>query len=268
MNDVGVLTKRGLRDLHEIYDLWEKQLKVKRAGKKLHVQILNTLLMVSNILIPYLPSVRSPPTSVKSQPEKSLELRCEELKNLIWKDVRVQVCAVWDTVGALGIPMPWFLPQLPSKKLAFIDTKVCGNIDNAIQALALNERRRAFQPTMWQIPERPNDPRQPRQTLKQCWFLGCHSDVGGGVASTSLSNIALVWMISQLKDFLTFDTRALWDFTASERQKKSWTVQYEMYFLPLLGSSIGYSLTFEKFAASGTVTLSERSNTMLSPCSK
>jgi Uncharacterized alpha/beta hydrolase domain (DUF2235) len=88
------------------------------------------------------------------------------------------------------------LPQPKSKAFAFVDTKIEPHIENAFQALALDERRRTFQPTIWEKwPLRMN----------QCWFPGVHSDVGGGYADGDLGNLTLTWMMSQLDPLLEFD---------------------------------------------------------------
>jgi hypothetical protein len=53
---------------------------------------------------------------------------------------------------------------------------------------------------MWELPTP-----EPGQTLTQCWFSGCHSDVGGGRTDLRQADISLTWMISQLSDYLHFD---------------------------------------------------------------
>jgi hypothetical protein len=39
-----------------------------------------------------------------------------------------------------------------------------------------------------------------KQVLKQCWFQGVHTDCGGGYQFHGLSDITLIWMVSQLVD--------------------------------------------------------------------
>lgn len=65
-------------------------------------------------------------------------------------------------------------------------------------------------------------------TLKQCWFLGCHSDIGGGTRNPSLSNIALAWMFVQLEDFIDLELNALDDFKYSLLTQESNLGQYEV----------------------------------------
>ncbi len=43
------------------------------------------------------------------------------------------------------------------------------------------------------------------QNLKQVWFPGVHSNIGGGYDDAELSDITLAWMMSQLEPFLEFN---------------------------------------------------------------
>jgi hypothetical protein len=47
--------------------------------------------------------------------------------------------------------------------------------------------------------------------LKQVWFSGAHSNVGGGYQDTSQADIALAWMMSQLGGLLDVDKDYLFD---------------------------------------------------------
>ncbi|MCA0145082.1 DUF2235 domain-containing protein [Blastococcus sp. LR1] len=103
---------------------------------------------------------------------------------------------VWDTVGALGIPvrgMGWL-----NRKWAFHDTKLSSSVRNAFQALAIDEKRGPFRPTLWEPHD--GDAHPAGQRLEQVWFSGVHCGVGGGYADTSLSDIALLWMVERAKE--------------------------------------------------------------------
>ncbi|RYG51419.1 MAG: DUF2235 domain-containing protein, partial [Chitinophagaceae bacterium] len=66
-------------------------------------------------------------------------------------------------------------------------------------ALAIDERRKLFLPTLWQKSTTvANNPYHPQQ-LEQRWFAGVHSNVGGGYADTGLSDVALNWLIEKSK---------------------------------------------------------------------
>ena len=103
----------------------------------------------------------------------------------------IHLVGVWDTVGALGIPDDLALLNLldANDEHAFHDVTLSAQIRNARHAVALDEIRANFQPTLW---AGPNDAR-----LKQVWFPGVHCDVGGGYRETGLSDGALKWMIDE-----------------------------------------------------------------------
>lgn len=106
----------------------------------------------------------------------------------------VHVCAVgvWDTVGALGIP------DLHEKDgttirtdvFQFVDRQLSSKVKYGLHALAADERRVDFTPTLW------ND----REGIVQVIFSGAHADVGGGYpeGESGLSNCALSWMSRRL----------------------------------------------------------------------
>lgn len=116
--------------------------------------------------------------------------------------VRIRLVGVWDTVGALGIPGNWLTWRMRSRH-AFHDTALSDRIDHAFHALAIDERRGPFVPTLWRtsvnesLPasDGPDDGRRP--VVEQVWFPGVHTDVGGGYADNRLSRLPLQWMIER-----------------------------------------------------------------------
>jgi uncharacterized protein (DUF2235 family) len=106
--------------------------------------------------------------------------------------VPVHFVGVWDTVGALGIP-GWRGP-LANRLWGFHDTTLGGHVRFAYQALAIDEERGLFEPTLWE-----QQPDAIGQTLRQVWFAGVHSDVGGGYPDPSLAEIPLVWMTQRAR---------------------------------------------------------------------
>lgn len=109
--------------------------------------------------------------------------------------VPIKVVGVWDTVGALGLPGLFGTPGF-KHVTSFFDPGLGMTIENAFHALSLHEDRKDFLPTLWY---QQND-HPPNQTLKQTWFQGCHTDVGGGYPLHGLSDITLAWMVAQLQD--------------------------------------------------------------------
>ena len=94
---------------------------------------------------------------------------------------------MWDTVGALGAPTP-LLGRLTRNRVSFHNTHLGKDVEHAYQALAVDERRRPFQPVLW------TGAPVNGQAIQQAWFAGVHSNIGGGYRDTGLSSIALAWM--------------------------------------------------------------------------
>ena len=95
---------------------------------------------------------------------------------------------VWDTVGALGIPGP-VLSGFNSRFYEFHDTRLSAIVENAFQAIAVDEYRLDFDVCLWSPAQAVAG-----QTLEQRWFMGAHCDVGGGYPDRRLSDMALRWM--------------------------------------------------------------------------
>jgi uncharacterized protein (DUF2235 family) len=121
-------------------------------------------------------------------------------------ETRIHFIGVWDTVGALGIPLNGLrLVNLLNRRWQFHDTNLSSTVDAAYQALAIDERRGPFRPTPW-TPQ-PDAPEG--QTIEQVWVTGVHCDVGGGYLEHGLSDIALLWMAQQAhRSGLRFDPDA------------------------------------------------------------
>jgi uncharacterized protein (DUF2235 family) len=105
-------------------------------------------------------------------------------------DVKVAFLGVWDTVGALGVPGT-VLSALTAPKYRFHDTTPSRIVEVGRHALAIDEHRDEFEPTLW-TGEVPGG-----CSIAQTWFAGAHSDVGGGYAERSLADIPLRWMADE-----------------------------------------------------------------------
>jgi hypothetical protein len=109
----------------------------------------------------------------------------------------IHLLGVWDTVGSLGVPDDLvLLDQIldePSN-YRFHNTELGAAIRHGRHALAMDEQRASFAPTLWTDGRRPLD-----GSLKQLWFAGTHEDVGGGYPECGLSDDALQWMINEAR---------------------------------------------------------------------
>lgn len=108
-------------------------------------------------------------------------------------DMPIHFIGVWDTVGALGIPIP-LLPHALTRRWTFHDPELSSHVRNAFHALAIDERRGAFKPTLWLQQPDAHD-----QVLEQCWFAGVHCDVGGGYDDPALSALSLAWLAERAR---------------------------------------------------------------------
>jgi hypothetical protein len=118
------------------------------------------------------------------------------------ENIPVWFIGVWDTVGSLGIPDHLALVNLVDspRGYEFHDVTLNPHIAHGRHAMALDEFRSPFTPTRWSAPAAGQD-------IKQVWFPGDHSDVGGGHRTTGLSDGALLWMLQEATDAvgLSFD---------------------------------------------------------------
>jgi len=120
-----------------------------------------------------------------------------DLKKIAWEnEVRIKCVGVWDTVGALGIPTKKIAAKWLHKKYQFHNTGLGGHIDHAFHALAIDEKRGPFEPTLWTVKKGKSES---PERVQQVWFAGVHSDIGGGYKQAQLSDIALLWMIKRVR---------------------------------------------------------------------
>lgn len=116
----------------------------------------------------------------------------------------ISAVAVWETVGALGFP-EYVGKGKRVDAFRFADTKLSPKVSNGFHAVALDEQRNDFVPTLWDS----------AANVTQVLFPGAHADVGGGYPMTNresgLSDIALKWMIDRLgKTGVSFSNVQAW----------------------------------------------------------
>ncbi|KAF9817313.1 hypothetical protein IEO21_03573 [Rhodonia placenta] len=131
------------------------------------------------------------------------------------RKTRIKCIGVWDTVGSVYGEID---------ALSITDTSLPGTVDVALHALSLQENRKKFLPTLW---EKPKGGLGANQILKQVWFAGAHSDVGGGYERHELADIALFWIIilicigkGEIKSFINLDLEFL--LASKQPQPQPW----------------------------------------------
>ena len=114
--------------------------------------------------------------------------------------IDIDFLGVWDTVGALGLPFG-NLPILGKSDMQFLNTGIRVSNKFAFHALAIDEHRKAFAPTLWTVDfPKGAPPPHHRRTLSQVeqrWFVGAHANVGGGCQSDPLAQTPLRWMMDK-----------------------------------------------------------------------
>lgn len=105
----------------------------------------------------------------------------------------IEFVGVWDTVGAMGIPFSFL--GLFEDRDEFYDTKLGRNVKVGRHAMAIDEQRTDFEPTIWEV--------RSGIDIRQVWFAGSHSDVGGGYKVNSndpyAADTPLAWMIGEAR---------------------------------------------------------------------
>ncbi|QRV98490.1 choline transport protein [Ceratobasidium sp. AG-Ba] len=143
---------------------------------------------------------------------KARHVNPEDFKKTFCISVAIDFVGVWDTVASVGSLWPTTLPWIDYNP----------GIRNFRQALALDERRANFIPSVWDHSR--TNPKT--QTALEVWFKGGHADVGGGVVpprrcyennQSMLSNISLRWMVRQC---FSVDTGIIFDHRALDKYRK------------------------------------------------
>ncbi|GAA5990080.1 hypothetical protein JCM10908_005813 [Rhodotorula pacifica] len=118
------------------------------------------------------------------------ETAAQAFKRCFSRDVEVHFVGVWDTVSSVGGLFPRTLPFASGSSY----------IHHFRHAIALDERRAYFPYQPW-IPA--DGPLPEDHSIKQVWFAGAHSNVGGGLfrydcdVDPALSHITLRWMLRE-----------------------------------------------------------------------
>lgn len=127
------------------------------------------------------------------------------------KMVDIHFLGVWDTVAAYGVPVDELAIFINKViwPLDMPDATLNRKVKRAAHALALDDERYTFHPKLW----------DPDARIKQVWFAGMHSDVGGGYADKGLAHVSLHWMLREAADAglrLQAPVRVLQDALADE----------------------------------------------------
>lgn len=116
--------------------------------------------------------------------------------------IEIAYIGLFDTVGQRGLPSGLGpLTDIFNKKFEFHDLALGPHVKSARHAVAVDERRFAFPPTLWTNLGELNRPTfqsgvdYPDLPYQQRWFPGTHGDIGGGGKNAHLADITLAWVV-------------------------------------------------------------------------
>jgi len=89
------------------------------------------------------------------------------------------------------------LPLFHRSAYPFLNTGLRQNNEYTFHALAIDEHRRAFAPTLWTNQGATGAAPRPIERTEQRWFVGAHANVGGGCFQRSLGATSLQWLERQ-----------------------------------------------------------------------
>lgn len=117
------------------------------------------------------------------------------------KEVEIEFLGLFDTVEAFGVPIEELRLAIDWAiwPISFRNHRPSHKAKHICHALALDDERTTFHPLRIDQSHLAEG-----QVVKEVWFAGVHSDIGGGYPESTLSFVPLVWMADQLDGRLRF----------------------------------------------------------------
>jgi len=117
------------------------------------------------------------------------------------RNIKIEFLGLFDTVEAYGVPIEELRVAIDWAiwPISFRNHRPSKAVKHIRHALALDDERTTFHPLRIDQSDLAAD-----QTVKEVWFAGVHSDIGGGYPESTLSFVPLVWMTEQLEGRLRF----------------------------------------------------------------
>lgn len=130
------------------------------------------------------------PEAMRLYHDRSKKDIAKAFKKTFSRPCQIHFLGPWDTVSSVG----WVWNPVTLQA-----TSTNTSVKFVRHAIAIDERRAFFRTNLWGK-LKPED-NAIEQDVKQVWFAGVHSDVGGSYAleASGLSNIALEWMLVEAK---------------------------------------------------------------------
>jgi uncharacterized protein (DUF2235 family) len=141
-------------------------------------------------LIPYAFRLFAAESRHKPRRAKTLEISLA-FKEVFSRDILIDFVGVWETVSSIGwIYNPVVLPDDGRNPIIKVGR----------HAVSIDERRCYYYDKLWGAPFKEHEAEfRVSQDIKQVWFAGAHSDIGGSYPETQsgLSKLALEWMLRE-----------------------------------------------------------------------
>ncbi len=104
--------------------------------------------------------------------------------------IPIKFAGLFDTVEAFGVPIEEFRRAIDWAiwPISFSNGRLSDRVEHAFHALSLDDERTTFHPIRFDMRNEKTD------EIKEVWFAGVHSDVGGGYPDADLEHVPLVWM--------------------------------------------------------------------------
>jgi len=115
--------------------------------------------------------------------------------------VDIKFVGLFDSVEAYGVPIEEMRIAIDRVfwPISFRNSKMSQVALNVRHALSLDDERTSFHPLRIQAAD-DEEPEHARERIREVWFVGVHSDVGGGYPDGNLSYVPLIWMIDELEE--------------------------------------------------------------------
>jgi uncharacterized protein (DUF2235 family) len=124
------------------------------------------------------------------------KFRYKAIQLLSRKNVRIAFAGVFDTVEAYGVPIEELRKAIDVAvwPISFNNRRLSSKVDCARHALSLDDERITFHPLRFDRSQEADEDR-----IKEVWFAGVHSDVGGGYPDDELALVPCVWMAEEAR---------------------------------------------------------------------
>jgi len=129
------------------------------------------------------------PYAIEMFQSKNIDFKVlSKFKSTFGRKCEIELLGLWDTVASVGWSFnPTFYPYTINNK----------SVKAVRHALSIDEKRVLFKPLLWGSDYKD---KQDKQDIKEVWFAGVHSDVGGGYPEneSGLAKISLEWMVNEI----------------------------------------------------------------------